>query len=204
MVDKEPQKKEMSVQRLEALTDGIFAFSMTLLVISIALPDVNLEIDAKSYLLAEYHNFLPFVLSFLFIAFFWLIFSQQSHHIKVTSSFTDVLTIIILLFVVLIPFSTSLVNHYPNDFWAGLFFNCNLLILSLLLALNWWYCRKAKFMDQSDGNATHLAAANLGVYSLPFLPLSALLIGFFSVTWSLLVYLLIPVLLIVTMVKRRR
>ena len=27
MVDKEPQKKEMSVQRLEALTDGIFAFS---------------------------------------------------------------------------------------------------------------------------------------------------------------------------------
>jgi hypothetical protein len=49
----------------------------------------------------------------------------------------------------------------------------------------------------------HLKAADTGIYSLPLIPLVALLISFFSTTASFFVYLIIPITIIKTMVKKK-
>jgi uncharacterized membrane protein len=187
----EPTKTTgMTPARLETLADGIFAIAMTLLVLSINLPGIG-KINVGAFLLGQYQNFWSFALSFLLLAFFWLNHSQQFHHIKKTNAVLLLLNILILLFVALIPFSTSLINDQPRDLIAEVFFNSNMLILSSLLALNWWYAYKKQLIEVS-GNREHLAQVSKKGFYVPAICLLALLLGFVFRGWSTLVYLLIP------------
>lgn len=183
----------MHPHRLEALTDGICAFAMTLLVLSINLPNPKENIDVGLYLSSQLQNFWTFALSFLLLAFFWLNYSQQYHHIKKTDSVTVMINICILLFVVLMPGSTFLMNDYPNNKVAEIFFSGNFLILSFLMFLNWRYCLKKQFIDMT--NRQHIALTTRRIFLLPTVPLMALLAAFIIPGWSTLVYLLIPVIM---------
>ena len=129
----------MTPRRLESLADGIFAFAMTLLVLSINLPDPAKNINVGVFLSGQYNNFWNFALSFLLLAIFWLSNSQQYHHIKKADSVTLWANIFVLMFVVLIPFSASMMNDYTSNMVAEVFFNSNILIITSLLAFNWWY-----------------------------------------------------------------
>ncbi len=181
----------MTPRRLESLADGIFAFAMTLLVLSINLPERSKVADVGAYLLNQGGNFWNFALSFLLLALFWLNHSQQYHHIKKTDALTLWLNILMLLFVVLIPFSTSLMNDYPSDMVAEIFFNSNMLILSSLLTINWGYAYRKGFIEV-EGSAEHLARVSRRGLLTPAVSLAALLAAFFVPGWSTLVYLLIP------------
>jgi len=180
----------MKPGRLETLTDGIFAIAMTLLVLSINLPGLS-NIDVGAFLIGQYQNFWNFTLSFLLLAFFWLNHSQQFHHIKKTNAVLLLLNIFILLFVVLIPFSTSLINDQPSSLIAEIFFNTNMLLLSSLLALNWWYAYKKQLIEVAD-NQEHLEQVGKKGFYMPATCLLALALGFIIRDWSTLIYLLIP------------
>lgn len=183
----------MHPHRLESLTDGIFAFAMTLLVLSINLPDPKQHLDVGLYLFSQVQNFWAFALSFLLLTFFWLNYSQQYHHIQKTNSITVLINIFILLFVVLMPGSTSLMNDYPNNVAAEVFFSGNFLILSLLLLFNWHYCLKKQFLDLT--NSSHIILTTKNISLLPAVPLLALILAFITPGWSTLAYLLIPVIM---------
>lgn len=180
----------MHTHRLEALTDGIFAFAMTLLVLSINLPDPKEHIDVAVFIMSQFQNFWTFALGFLLLASFWLNYSQQYHHIEKTNTTTVMLNILILLFVVLMPFSTSVMNDYPRDMFAEVFFNGNFFILSLLLSINWHYCLKQKFINTDDRALIGKKTKN--VVALPIISLIALGTAFIFPGWSTLMYLLIP------------
>jgi uncharacterized membrane protein len=186
-----PKSTSMAPHRLESLTDGIFAFAMTLLVLSINLPDVGKGINVGAYILGQYQNFWNFALSFLLLSTFWLNHSQQYHHIKKTDAVTLWLNIFMLLFVVLIPFSASLINDHPSDLAAEIFFNSNMLVLSSILALNWWYSFKKGFIDV-ESNKDHLIRVNRKALYMPAVSLLALLLSFAFPGWSTLTYWLIP------------
>ncbi len=193
MEEKPHLSTSMHPHRLEALTDGIFAFAMTLLVLSFNLPDPKEKIDVGIYLFSQWQNFWTFALSFLLLAFFWLTYSQQYHHIKKTDSLTVMINILILLFVVLMPFSTSLMNDYTNNKIAEIFFNGNFLILSFLMLLNWQYSLKKQFIDLS--NRQHIILTTRSIFILPTISLLALFMAFIVPSWSTLAYLLIPLIM---------
>lgn len=194
-MENKQQESELNMQphRLEALTDGIFAFAMTLLVLSINLPTPNATADVGAYIVSQFQNFWTFAISFLLLAFFWVNYSQQYHHIKKTDAVTFRLNIFILLFVVLMPFSTSLMNDFTSDRSAELFFNGNFLILCVLLLINWQYCLRKHYIEVT--NAKHIAVASRNFLFLLIPPLLALGICFIYPGWSTLSYLLIPILL---------
>jgi uncharacterized membrane protein len=99
-----------------------------------------------------------------------------------------------LLFVVLIPFSTSLMNDYPADMAAEMFFNANMLVLSSLLAFNWWYACKKGYLELEE-NQAHIANAAWSGMLLPGISVLAIIISFIYPGWSTLAYLLIPAIL---------
>jgi len=186
----------MTPRRVESLADGIFAFAMTLLVLSINQPGTGPGVNVGAYLLGQYQNFWNFALSFLLLATFWISHSQQYHHIKKTDAVTLWLNILMLLFVVLIPFSASLMNDHTSDLAAEVFFNSNLLVLSSLLAFNWGYAFK-KGLIEPAGEEKQIALVSRKMLYTPVIALLALVAAFLYPGWSTLAYLLVPLVIFV-------
>jgi len=183
-----------STRRLEALTDGIFAFAMTLLVLTLTLPDATQTKLGLSQLLAEqWPKFFNYALSFALLAVFWIVHHQQFHFIRRTDRRHLWLNIGILMFVALVPFSTDVVGDYSDQTLAELLFSGNLLILGLLFLLNWWYaCQNHRLVD------TNLSyrIINRGMFRnciTPAVAAISMIVALFIPRWGLTVYLLIPV-----------
>src|SRR5215831_15450215 len=71
-------REESALGRLIAFSDGIFAVAITLLVLSIVIPDLgNAPTDAnlQSHLLDAIPSVISFVISFVVVGVFWV-----SHH----------------------------------------------------------------------------------------------------------------------------
>jgi len=143
MSDKlKPQKDKfiLASDRIKALTDGIFAIAMTIMVFSIDLPKPKNELKPEligNYLLNLRSDFFHYALSFILLALFWVDHHQQFYYIKRINRKILWINIFNLLFVALFPFSTSLMGDYPNQSVAAVFFISNLMLISLFLSWNW-------------------------------------------------------------------
>lgn len=101
----------MSSRRLEAFSDGVFAVAITLLVFNLTVPGPGH--GALSHLLAErWPAFAGYGVSFLTIGIIWV-----NHHALV-DNFTEIdrpllfFNLLLLFFVVTIPFATSTMASY--------------------------------------------------------------------------------------------
>jgi uncharacterized membrane protein len=83
----------LSKNRIEALTDGIFAVVMTLLVLDISVPQIALshynvgsvaaaEIELLKRLFDLWLKILGFGISFIILAIYWMAHHRQFHYIK--------------------------------------------------------------------------------------------------------------------------
>lgn len=112
----------VSKQRLDALTDGVFAFAMTLLVINLDLPDgavVSNPGQLIGILTQLQDNLLVYVISFVVLGARW-IRNARGHGSDVWCSYAYAWAVVIhLFFVTLIPFSTKLVGLY-GDLWPAI------------------------------------------------------------------------------------
>jgi len=128
--------------RLEALSDGVFAFAMTLLVLDIRLPD-DLEIrtaaDLWAHLSGLWHQTLTYVISFFVLGAFW----RSGAEVRPTGEHVGPgvtrLTLIYLFFVTMVPFSSGLVGRFGEFTPAVLVYAANLGMLgALTLALRYF------------------------------------------------------------------
>jgi len=111
-------KEIVTPSRLETLTDGIFAFSMTLLVLFIDVPKshhLNDPIQLHNYLSTQYPQFLSYLVTFLLLANFWIMHHQISNHIKKTDKLHLWLNIVFMLFIVLLPFFSVVLGDYLGN-----------------------------------------------------------------------------------------
>ena len=104
-----------SAERLAALSDGVFAVAMTLLVLDLKGPAVNLvhgEAELAQALLGVAPHLLVYLMSFLLLGIFWV--GQQTQLNNLTRSDRDLawIHLAFLFFVSLVPFTTSLMADY--------------------------------------------------------------------------------------------
>ncbi len=102
--------------RIESLTDGIFAFGMTLLVLGAGYPFAVETLAGRpvsQILLQSVPDIILYVISFLILATFWVSHHTQFHHIRYIDRTLLWLNIIILMFIAFIPFSSSIAGVYP-------------------------------------------------------------------------------------------
>ncbi|KPJ68582.1 hypothetical protein AMJ44_06145 [candidate division WOR-1 bacterium DG_54_3] len=188
----------LTTRRLEALTDGIFAIAMTLLVLTLDLGDMVsglTNVKLHQLLLAQIPKFYNYALSFVLLAIFWILHHQQFHYIKKTNQRHLWINILILMFVALIPFSTSLVGDYSSDWMAELFFGANIFILGLLFSLNWHYSTKDYRLVEGKLEEHHIRLGTRRGLVTPLVSLLAILMAFVNPSYSPYIYLLIPVIL---------
>ncbi|HOB59206.1 MAG TPA: TMEM175 family protein [Methanoregulaceae archaeon] len=96
--------------RLDAFADGVFAIVITLLVLDLAIPEVVEGVMPA--LLDQWPAFLAYVISFSFVGSLWITHSSITALMKQETPHSYRLTLLMLFFVSLIPFTTKLMAFY--------------------------------------------------------------------------------------------
>jgi uncharacterized membrane protein len=186
----------MTTHRIEALADGIFAIAMTLLVLNLALPEAGKGLTGlHSLLFGQLDNLFCYALSFVLLAIFWIRHHQQFHFIKRTDGKHLWINIFFLMFVALMPFSTSLVGDYSNEPLAEVFFGSNIFMLSMLLLCSWTYATNHHRLVDPSLDAPRIALAKKRGTVTMLVAVLAMGLSFVNPQISSLAYLLIPVFL---------
>ena len=145
--------------RLEAFTDGVFAIAATLLVLDLttyALGKIDSDAEMWAALGAMSPLFLNFALSFLLLCLLWMTHVQQFEHVARVDSVLIWLNNARLLFIVLVPFATSLTTEYSEWLAGRLLMPVTFFLAILFSWLQWmWAVRHRATMlpDLGDGDA---------------------------------------------------
>jgi uncharacterized membrane protein len=139
--------------RLEALADGVFAIAMTLLVLELSVPlitgtSANAELTQR--LLEMWPKFLAYVVSFLVLGVIWINHHLMFHHIKRSDSRLVWINILMLMFVALVPFSTSLLGEYMQTQAAIVAYGANILLCLVMGFALWTYATGRYRLVDSD------------------------------------------------------
>ena len=105
----------LSKTRIEALTDGIFAIAITLMVFDIKVPAVTQmnQLNLRHELIQLWPRFLAYVISFVMLGVYWVGHHNQYHYIRRTDRPFLWINIFFLMGISLIPFSTGLLGQFP-------------------------------------------------------------------------------------------
>ncbi len=187
-----------TTKRIEALTDGIFAIAMTLLVLNLSLPPLTQHSPQilLSMLSSQLYDFLDYGLSFILLAIFWIIQHEQFHYLQHTDTKHLWINIFMLMFVALVPFSTSIVGDFGKNTIADIFFSGNILILGFLFLFNWIYATGNSRLVSHDLEDKIVTRGIVTAAVIPMVSLATMITSLFSPYWCLWIFLFIPLSLI--------
>lgn len=138
--------------RLEALTDAVFAIVMTLLVLELSIPEIvhpSLQAELPRRLLELWPKLYSYVLSFIVLGLLWRLHHLAFHYIKRSDNVLVWLNIIFLMFVALIPFSTSLLGNYGTEQIPVVVYAINVLLALVMRLIIWAYATgKYRLVDR--------------------------------------------------------
>ena len=189
-----------TAKRLEALADGVFAIAMTLLVLELAIPVLS-EHHTNTEITRELANlwpkFLSYSLSFLILGVYWIIHHYIFENINLYDSTLAWLNILFLMFVSLIPFTTSLMGEYFLERTPTLIYGIQLLIM-FLLGFSLFTYSTTKFRLVNDDYPVVLRkGAKYMAYIYFTILTTAILFSFFYTVVSVAIYGLIVVVFII-------
>ncbi len=185
----------ISKNRVEALVDGIFAFAMTLLVIGLSVPILTKEqaaTELSARVMAMHSEFFMFFIAFFVLASFWLVHHRQFHFVRTVDPMLMRINLLILAFIVFMPFTTNISGDYSEVLVAVDLFHANMFIIGMLFLCQWYYLVHNPGI--TSGEITSIAATTgmLRGIVLPVVALLAIGVSFFSPSDSMWCYLLIP------------
>ena len=188
----------LSIERVETLVDGIFAIAMTLLVLNLSVPAFS-EAEAvqklPKILLADLNKLFCYCLSFLLLGNFWITHHRMSVRIKKASMPYVWINIFLLMFIALVPFTTSLASDYSSLRITNWIFQGNLLIISLIFSSMWQHAAKERQLLKESVSDEVIELAKRRRWVMPGLSVTAMLVAFVAPDWSSMVYVSAPFLM---------
>lgn len=151
----EPDRRALQTGRLEALSDGVFAIAITLLVLDIAVP-AHADSDLLGAVGAQWPSYLAYVVSFSTIGALWLGHNAISEYLDRADAVFIRLNLLLLLLVAFLPFPTRLFADYISEDRpervAATIYGVSLLVASTLLWVLWRYAVHAHLVrpDAAD------------------------------------------------------
>jgi uncharacterized membrane protein len=186
----------MGLGRLEALTDGVFAIAITLMVFEIRLPEVNDAGLARA--VAElWPFFLAYAISFGLLGIYWLGSRSQFHYIKASDHALNWLGLLLLALVSLVPFSTRVLSVHPLHAIAIAIYGGNLIAIGLALFATWRYATRGRRLVDPDLSPFVVRFAASRCLLAPAIYALAVAIGFVGPWVSLALFALVPFLYVI-------
>jgi uncharacterized membrane protein len=149
-----------SVERLAALSDGIFAVAMTLLVLDLRVPGseaVHSEHDLWRALVALAPQIVMYLMSFLTLGIFWVGQQTLLNYLSRSDRNLTWIHLAFLFSVTLLPFSTRLLAEFAAYRTALLLYWANIVFLGGTLYWSWG-CAVRGGLVRSDVSPAIIAA----------------------------------------------
>ena len=149
-----------SVERLAALSDGIFAVSMTLLVLDLRVPAaeaIHSEHDLWHALVVLSPRILIFLMSVMTNGIFWVGQQTQLNQFARADRNLAWIHIAFLCAVSLTPFTTSLLAEFIHYRIALLVYWFNIVLLGAALYWSWSYATRARLLADDVAAEIHSA-----------------------------------------------
>jgi uncharacterized membrane protein len=142
----ETQEQQRDLARVEAFSDGVFAFAVTLLVITIRIPRLN-DPDASEGLqklvLQQWPSYIAFAITFAVVGAVWANHRLMFSHLARADHVLVSLNLLELMSVAFLPVPTGILGTWVmsdrNRFFAVIFYGTTLVILGIVHNLMWWY-----------------------------------------------------------------
>jgi uncharacterized membrane protein len=176
-----------NVDRLAALSDGIFAVSMTLLVLDLRVPAaaaIHSEPDLRRALMALAPRLLVFLMSIMTNGIFWVGQQTQLNYFARSDRNLAWIHIAFLCAICLTPFSTALLAEFIAYRTALLVYWSNILLLGLTLFCSWSYATRAHLLADDLSPEVHPAVVRRIVIAQSLYAAGALLC-FFNTYYSI-------------------
>ena len=184
----------LKTSRVEALSDGVFAIAMTILVLNISVPTA--ETVSADRLPDALGRVVPqvfvYIISFVNLGVLWVGQHNQYHFIDRADRWFLWINILYLLLISFMPLSTALLGHYPLHRVALVVYGTNLIAATLVLALHWHYATaegrlvRTQLPPRVIGLAHRRILGSAGAYTI------ALLLSLMVPVLSLVLFLAVP------------
>jgi uncharacterized membrane protein len=140
---KKREEHEVEFSRIVAFSDGVFSIAITLLVLGITI-EKHIPSDELAHALWEQHeSLLAYAISFAVIARFWLVHHSFFSEVRAFDSQLIALNMLYLGFLVLIPFSSTVLGDYGGQLPAVVVYSTNLAAVVLIGQWMSWDARRA-------------------------------------------------------------
>ncbi|MDZ4045842.1 MAG: TMEM175 family protein [Rhodoglobus sp.] len=134
-------------ERLAFFSDAVFAIAMTLLVIDLQVPEDRGGTSGE-VLLEAWPGFVAYALSFTIIAINWMAHYRKFRVIREHDSTLVILDLVLLFFVALLPFPTSLLSSYSGEAPAVVAYAFVVGMLSVMQWVMWEYSYRKGFVSK--------------------------------------------------------
>lgn len=205
--DESNMKRRYGLDRILALSDGVFAFAVTLLVLDLFVPVLSsgaTSADLGQALSKEYTSFVSYLLSFFIAGVWWNAHNRNFGFLRSADSTLRWLNLLFLLWITLLPFFTKILEQYANLQLAVVLYAFDQAGAGSFLTLSWWYSsRHHRLVDRTleDRTINHITLRN-AIAPLSFIiSIGLSFFGFIVafVSW----FAMIPALMLIRLLERR-
>jgi uncharacterized membrane protein len=182
-----------NLERLAALSDGLFSVAMTLLILDIHVPPVDgihSDYDLWRALLPLKPRLFMWLMSFLTLGIFWNAQQTQFNHFTRSDRNLSWIHIAFLVTVSMVPFSTVLLAQFITFRLALLVYWANIAAMGAVLLWSWWYARRAGLI-KADTPHEVVKALYRRVAVAQTLYAVGLILCLINTTWSITFILLV-------------
>lgn len=174
-------ERSFELERIVFFSDAVYAIAITLLAIELKVPELPYEDTAELYraLLAEWPRFLAFAFSFWIIAIYWIAHHRYFHYIKRYDQRLIALNLLMLFFIALIPFTTSVLGEYgdlPGGIWL---YAVDMMLLGLSSAWLWRHATAQHKLVDADLDPQVIRQIQLRALTTPLAALIVIALSFF-------------------------
>lgn len=135
----EPAERRHDPGRVLALSDGVVAIILTLLVLEIHVPELSAGQSLTNAMREIRPSFVAFLISFVIVAIAWAVHRDLFVLIRRTDRALVWLNLIYLLPLCLLPFGASLISRYDRDPTALEIYGLILVAITLTRLAIWLY-----------------------------------------------------------------
>ncbi len=135
------RNEKIGPERLNALSDGVIAIALTLLVLGIDIPEDHdfSEDGLLAFLIKLEPAFIAYITSFLIIAIYWILHHRIFNVLNFVNRTIIILNILFLFSISLVPFISKLKALYRYDSFVVAIFALTHIITGIILYLIWKY-----------------------------------------------------------------
>jgi uncharacterized membrane protein len=173
-----PTHRHFTIERMNALTDGVFAIVLTLLVLELKLPEKDESV--LTLVADDWHVFLAWLISFIAIARFWLVHHSVTSGMLRCHTVTLALNFAVLGAVSLVPFSADIIGtERVVEPWSTVIFAANIALLSITVGLMAWHAQREPHLLDPDRSSDVLGLhRSHHLYLLPAIATAAAALAF--------------------------